>query len=415
MATQDTTQPAHVHDDPHLPHSLAGDGETIERVFADLNPDTVIPNNLVSAAPANSTPLTAAGVRAFGETVSGLTYAPSRFLGITTVGGDPETIGLPGGDVSPTFVAARETDLNPNKNDDHFEIGADAPLYYHPTIRGDIVSSSLDQDWWELSNFSGDSEENPGDHWFYFDRMERVITNASSGERLDLYFIKSFVPISVSYTAGLFKAAIRAFDSVKPTVELHQNDAHGSIIGGSGGDTIYLKAKDPGASDLGGDSNYPTPSGIYKISLKNLDTNADVAVTPAIPTAGENSVERTFSNLAEGQYQLTAYDGTGNTAVRTFTVDTTPPTLWVTDGDGKVLNDTDSTQNGWVKISATPSFLNGFSIFDDMNDEVPIAAAPPGSEFLGVALQQDFWYSAQACDLANNCVESSFVLVSPGG
>jgi hypothetical protein len=58
--------------------------------------------------------------------------------------------------------------------------------------------------------------------------------------------------------------------------------------------------------------NHPIPSGIYKIDLKNLDTGAAISPSPQIAAQGENPSERTFSNLAEGHYQLTVYDGTGN-------------------------------------------------------------------------------------------------------
>ena len=61
-------------------------------------------------------------------------------------------------------------------------------------------------------------------------------------------------------------ATARAFDAVKPTIELRQDSAQGTSIpsGGAAGGAIYVKAIDPASNQAGGDPNYPTPSGIYK-------------------------------------------------------------------------------------------------------------------------------------------------------
>ncbi|MEK7388431.1 MAG: Ig-like domain-containing protein [Elusimicrobiota bacterium] len=102
-----------------------------------------------------------------------------------------------------------------------------------------------------------------------------------------------------------------------------------------------------------------------------------------------------------------------------FSIDATPPTLWVIDGAGKVLNDTDDTQNGWVNISATPPPSNApmksLSVFLDTDYASPVAQAGPGGASLGFTLEENVWYWAQACSVADNCSQSSFVMVPPGG
>jgi hypothetical protein len=97
--------------------------------------------------------------------------------------------------------------------------------------------------------------------------------------------------------------------------------------GGAGGGTIYGKAVDPAGNEPGGDSNFPTPSGVYKMELKNLGSGAAIAPAPAIAAIGENPATRTFSNLAEGQYQLTVFDGTGNATSVSFAGETPAPKI----------------------------------------------------------------------------------------
>ena len=130
------------------------------------------------------------------------------------------------------------------------------------------------------------------------------------------------------------------------------------------------------------------PDGSFKVRLHPTVENADLFMSPD-PETLDTSVP--------------------------FTVDSTPPTLWVTDGAGKVINDAGDTQNGLIKISATPSFLNGYSIFNDTDYETPISIAPPGSDYHYFTPIPDTWYWARACDAAGNCVKSSFVLIPPDG
>jgi hypothetical protein len=76
--------------------------------------------------------------------------------------------------------------------------------------------------------------------------------------------------------------------------------------------------------DPGGDLNHPIPSGIYKIDLKNTDTGAAISPLPQIAAGGENPSERTFSNLAEGHYQINVLDGLGNSTTSSFTRNRVP-------------------------------------------------------------------------------------------
>ena len=321
LIAQDMFQPAHVHDDPHTFHIVGGDGEKIESRF-DNNLSLATALGVTTFSPLHG-PLTETKVIAFGDAVAKIAYADSIFAGTLTIpapGSLPSDtpvglINLPGGNLVIKYFQADPFSIDPDKNIDNLRIpGIDDDLFYDSRYRGDIglLSFGRDQDWWEIP----DDEKAHGvlaGKRFYIDKMDQVL---AGGDVLHDYYIKRLVPQAIGHTAGLFRIAAQAFDAVKPTIELRQNDAQGSIIPldgtGAGGGTIYLKAKDPGASDPGGDPNYPTPSGIYKIALKNLDTGADVAVTPALPAAGENPAERTLSGLAEGRYELKVLDGLGN-------------------------------------------------------------------------------------------------------
>ena len=81
-------------------------------------------------------------------------------------------------------------------------------------------------------------------------------------------------------------------DPISPTLEIRSNDLEGSVI-------------QPREREL-------PPSGIYKLELKRVSTGDAIAANPAIAASGGNLVTRTYSNLAEGEYEFKAIDGLGN-------------------------------------------------------------------------------------------------------
>lgn len=327
---QDLAQPAHVHNDPHLPAVLLGDSSPFEDFVEGIatNSPTQFPggNVVVRGTLDEQDPDGSLVVSSFGKPLAELTYKASRFLGELNenpVGGVV--------DVGTKRHFAVLILLDPDELDfclaePHWEIpGVDYPMCYDPASEGNYDrGASYDNDWWIVTDRLPGDSFSPSTKVFYFDQPDQVLYGTGSGNiTLNHRFFNELLPKAAEYTAGLIRLFGRTVDPVPPTITLRNGDQNGPVIeeGGAAGEDLYFEVLDPGPGDPGGSGQYPVPSWVYKIELKNLDTNTVVPISPPISTTGEALVTRTVQGLSEGPYRLTAFDGTGNEASVTFDID----------------------------------------------------------------------------------------------
>jgi hypothetical protein len=168
LVTGDMFQPAHTHDDPHAPHFVGGDGESIESRY-DEDPGVVSSNGRPVLSPVSGA-LTQSGVSIFGDTSARLTYIASMFPGTLHVAGGEVT-----GDVVGSVPFGNQTliirfverdllALDADFFQDHLIIGNINPLVYDPSVPGDIglnVSGLFrHQDWWQVPTDESPSVQN---------------------------------------------------------------------------------------------------------------------------------------------------------------------------------------------------------------------------------------------------------------
>jgi len=274
-----------------------------------------------------------------------------------------------------------------------------------------------DDHWWLAQNFTNnsDKEENEDNtQYFYFENPSHLYPDRykdgdpANGKTLsELWALDKggLIAKAVEASAGILSAFAQTVDQVKPTIELRQNDYQGAIIhpNGFAGNTVYVKAQDPGADDVGGDPNYPVPSGIYKVELKNTDTGAVTEPEPGVPPGGLNIVPIILNNLVNGKYLLTAYDGLGNSTSVNFKV-LAASTFTVLDAEQKAIPDSGFAATDIVYVTGGPNTakitMDGlYNHFEDVFAE----GENPVSEFGYIG---DGVYTVSAYDADNNPLNS---------
>ncbi|MEK7281858.1 MAG: hypothetical protein AAB037_05885, partial [Chloroflexota bacterium] len=223
--------------------------------------------------------------------------------------------GFDGRELVAFHVGADRESNDPTLRENHWRIQTDnnRSLFFDPNFRSDIVSIlpalgglPKRQDWWELPE-----GEEGGSQRFYFDVMDLV--KLPDGKRLDEGLVRDRVPLAVQHGAGLLRELIRTFDPEFTKFILRESDHNGKIIepeGFTNAGTVSVQAEDPTTEEA------PVASGIWRIELKNLDTNVERSALPK----GANPAAASFPGLEQGHYSLTVYDGAGNPSSGTFAV-----------------------------------------------------------------------------------------------
>ena len=443
LLSQDVAQPAHVHNDPHVPYfkfiswafpsGLDGSNESPLEASAEIacvnNDQTLFPAGAVAGIP-TSIPVVHTGHLELdiAEAAARLSYSASVFSGSDPFGSPVLssghiTIGGYVAQVSPSSPLPGQAQSDCLGNS-HYSISRinpeDLPLCSNPNFTyAGTYSSHFSNDWWNISNTDFSVwDPGVGSNEFYFHHYDQLFFDSSEQTTLNAQLQQSQLSLSADYSAALLKLFAQTVDAASATISVQLKDASGPIATSSyTADTIYVTVKSPPTLNA---------SGIGFLALENVDGNGSITgignilSPPTIGTPLLNSLTHTFNGLTPGLYQIHAVDGLGNHAYSTFTAVTVPPVLGVVDGYGNIINSGGSTQNGWLNISATLSPpinapIGSLVVFLDPNYVNPVAQASVGTASLGFTPQQNLWYWAQACDVAGNCVKSSFVLAPPGG
>lgn len=416
LMTQDMTQPAHTHNDPHVPQNYLNgytffkglDGSNASPLEASA--ETACTNNLptfvtgtTAAIPTQFPSFQTTPELNIAEGAAEAAYAAATFSSaydfsqypILSPGAMPGTIDLEGNPVRVKSVAGRK--LPPSNANDclaadpHWEISGlnGATLCYdpHSTYSG-TLASHFTNNWWSVSR-PGEPvpwlPTIPGGAFLYYFHNYDEVGYGNTGLTLNAQLQSTMLPLAAEYSAALLEQFAKSVDPIPSTMTVRMGDGNGPQVptqGFTSNDGVYVYALDPGAKDPTGDARYPTPSGVASLTLEMLDGSGNVTgdVTssyPALPIPMPTT-QQSLSITAEynftlpaataqsQQFQFHAIDGLGNHSYSTFTYTTTQPGLSVTDSAGASVGyggfPTDANLNVVATKTVAPLRAEGIEI-----------------------------------------------------
>ena len=445
LMAQDVTQPAHVHNDPHvpymkffswaLPQGLNGsDLSPLEGKAETLCKASTPPNFPQGTSVPTIDPQAIFPELTLVDTVAQISYRVTTFVGTSpfddTLFGGSGTINIGGNVVQVALVIA-----DPSKPPSdclaakHFEIDPanpgdpDAPhpnpLCYNPAMKyAGTASAHFSNDWWNVNNLP------PGDRniWdpllganeFYFHFYNQVYYG-NAPQTLNTYLLSAQLELATNYSAALLKLFANIVDRNPPKLSIQLDGASGPVIpvNGFSREGVYALASDPVT---------PNASGIGYLALEGISEVGNVASHGSIislPSFGNipNEKSHAFVGLSEGRYQIHAVDGLGNHAYSTFTVSLTVPDISLVNGLGQIIEYGANSQE--MRINGTATTLPGkapMKFIDMTRDGVPYRTTklgqktpfPVSGSAFSVTVDADSWYWIQACDQALNCRLTAF-------
>lgn len=318
LLTQDLAQPYHVHNDPHLPHTLELAGLTVT-INGDDAPYENYSNDAVGGSVYNGAVgvTSASDVVALAVQTATNTYHNSKYsvisTGFDTFGREFREVSIGSQLYTMVMVPADPFGAPAAQQGSHFVILPGGSIARNMIFNPFIVPIAGEDGGtnYQFSNDFWQIPDNTQSQFYYFDRSSDFVDE--SGVSLNQLYLRRFAPLSIENTAGLLKLFAQTVDRKSPEISV-QGPAGAVSNNGTTTDTsLTFTVIDPI------DGTYPNASGIYRIVV---DGPTPSTMTYAgKPDGPPGSDTRTFSlNLSTGSYKITAYDGLGNSSFMRFTI-----------------------------------------------------------------------------------------------